>query len=243
MFLKTLINRNLHNTCGWALLIDPDKATPEHIDKLLINCAHHKPDYVFAGGSLLTTDTFSETIKDIKKKTNFPLVIFPGSLNQIDRNADAFLLISLVSGRNPELLIGDHVKAAPSLKNSGLEIWPTAYIIIDGGKPTTASYMSNTPPIPDDKPEITVSTAVAAEMLGFKVIYLDAGSGAVRPVSSKTIQAVKKNVNLPLIVGGGINTPEKVKAASDAGANLIVLGNAVEQNPEILAELVTQSTF
>lgn len=243
MFFDALKNRYSNNTCGWALLVDPDKAAAHSIEQLLASASQQKPDYIFVGGSLLTTDTFSSTVKAIKSNTTVPVVIFPGSLNQIDKNADAFLLLSLLSGRNPELLIGEHVKAAPILKNSGLELWATAYLIIDGGKPTTASYMSNTAPIPADKPEIAVSTALAAEMLGFKVIYLDAGSGAEFPVSPEIIRAVKKNVNLPLIVGGGINTQEKAKAAKEAGANLVVVGNAVEKNPGVLSELVSQVTF
>lgn len=243
MFFDALKTRFLNNDCGWALLVDPDKASDGYVQKLLSEAAIQKPDYIFVGGSLLTTDTFSTTVKAIKSNTTVPVVIFPGSLNQIDKNADAFLLLSLLSGRNPELLIGEHVKAAPILKNSGLELWATAYLIIDGGKPTTASYMSNTAPIPADKPEIAVSTALAAEMLGFKVIYLDAGSGAKFPVSPEIIRAVKKSVNLPLIVGGGINTPEKAKAAKEAGANLVVVGNAVEKNPAVLSELVSQVTF
>lgn len=243
MFLETLKNRHANNECGRALLIDPDKAAPDHLDRLLANASQHRPDYIFVGGSLLTTDGFSRTVSAIKQRIDVPVVIFPGSLNQIDKKADAFLLISLVSGRNPELLIGEHVKAAPILKSSGLEIWSTAYLIIDGGKPTTASYMSNTAPIPADKPEIAVSTALAAEMLGFKLIYLDAGSGAEFPVSPEIIKAVKKNVNLPLIVGGGINSPEKAKAAADAGANLVVLGNAIEKKPEILSRLVSQAAL
>lgn len=235
MFFDALQNHYKNKTCGRALLIDPDSGTEGILPKL-VQSAAPLADYIFVGGSLLTTDTFSHTIKSLKADCDIPLVIFPGHLNQIDKNADAFLLLSLVSGRNPELLIGEHVKAAPILKNSGLEIWSTAYLLIDGGKPTTASYMSNTPPIPADKPAIAASTAMAAEMLGFKVIYLDAGSGAHEPVRHETIRAVRENVNLPIIVGGGINTRQKAEAAANAGANMIVIGNAVEQNPELFDE-------
>ena len=220
-----------------AVLIDPDKVIPNRLNHLLTLAQASGIDYFFIGGSLLVKDQIRECIHAIRENTDIPAILFPGSPLQIYSEADAILLLSLISGRNPELLIGQHVIAAPYLKESGLEIMATGYLLIDGGKPTTASYMSNTLPIPSDKVEIAMCTALAGEMLGLKTIYLDGGSGAFNPVPAAVIRGVRETTSLPLIVGGGIRTPELAHQAGSAGADLIVVGNILEKQPTLLAEM------
>jgi putative glycerol-1-phosphate prenyltransferase len=179
-------------------------------------------------------DGLARVVRYLKAHTQIPVILFPGGNHHIEPEADALLLLSLVSGRNPEFLIGQHVVAAPLLKRSGLELLSTGYILIDGGAPTTVSYVSNTQPIPADKAGIAASTALAAEQLGHKIIYLDAGSGAKNAVPPRLINAVRKEVTAPLIVGGGIRTPEAARAAWQAGADIVVVGNAAEDDPDRL---------
>jgi putative glycerol-1-phosphate prenyltransferase len=176
-------------------------------------------------------------VKQIKDNVSIPVILFPGSSLQIDANADAILFLSLISGRNPDLLIGQHVVAAPILKNNKLEVIPTGYVLINSGKTTSVAYISNTIPIPDDKYSLAACTAMAGEMLGLRLIYLDAGSGAEREINSKMITAVRKAVDVPLVVGGGINTSQKALNALEAGADLIVIGNALEKDPKLLIEI------
>lgn len=240
-----LIAAKQKNRKQFAVLLDPDHLNNNNIGILAKEAVAAQIDYLFVGGSLVLCADMNEKIAQIKQLCHLPIVIFPGSLNQICPNADAILLLSLVSGRNPDLLIGQHVIAAPTLKKSNLEILPTGYILIDGGAPTTVSYMSHTNPIPHDKSPIAVCTAMAAEMLGMKIIYLDAGSGAKNAISANMIQAVSSQIKAPLIIGGGIRTPEEARIACQAGADLIVVGNALEQNPNLMrhiAEAVHNST-
>lgn len=215
-----------------AVLIDPDKVDTEQIKTMADHANAAQVDFLFVGGSLLFKDHLAATLKTIKQHTDIPTVLFPGSVLQICDEADAILFLSLVSGRNPELLIGQHVVAAPYLRASQLEVISTGYMLVDGGQPTTASYMSNTSPIPADKPDIAACTAMAAEYLGLKMIYLDGGSGAQQPVRPEMISAVRKAVQTPIIVGGGIRTPEAAKEATTAGADLIVVGNILEKAPQ-----------
>jgi len=221
----------------FALLLDPDKVAFDQLPILITNAQTVGVDYFFVGGSLMVNDVMKPLILEIKKQCNIPVILFPGSVQQINENADALLFLSLLSGRNPDLLIGEHVKIAPTLKKMALEVISTAYLLIDGGRPTTASYISNTLPIPHDKPEIAACTAMAGELLGMKNLYLDTGSGAMRPVSPEMIQAVRQSVDLPITVGGGIRTPEAAFEICQAGANVVVVGTAVEENPMLLAEL------
>jgi putative glycerol-1-phosphate prenyltransferase len=200
----------------------------------------HGVGFLFVGGSLITGAAFDQTVQQIKQATSLPLILFPGSPMQLTASVDAVLFLSLISGRNPELLIGHHVLAAPRIKELGLETIATGYMLIDCGKPTTASYISNTTPIPHNKPEIAATTAMAGEMLGLQCLYLDGGSGAFQPVSSAMIQQVRAAVELPLIVGGGIRSSIDVRQAFDAGADIVVIGTAIEQNPELIAELDLQ---
>lgn len=220
----------------FVVLIDPDKPTDKEIIDIVEKSKKVGVDFFFVGGSLLTTDSLDNCIKLIKSHCDIPVLIFPGNSLQISKWCDGFLLLSLISGRNSEMLIGRHVIAAPYLKLYGNEIIPTGYMLIDGGKQTSVSYMSNTTPIPHDKDDIAMCTALAGEMLGLKIIYLDAGSGAINPVSAEMINKVKQTIEIPLIVGGGINTPEKAATAAKAGADIIVVGNALEKSIDKLQE-------
>lgn len=214
---------------GLALLADPDKSEESEISKLSRQAIEQGVDLFLAGGSLLSTGHIENLVNNLKKHSEIPVVIFPGSVTQITPEADGILLLSLISGRNPEMLIGQHVVAAPLLKKSGLEIIPTGYMLIESGKLTTANYISNTLPIPRDKADIAACTAMAGEMLGLKLIYMDAGSGAENSVSPEMVEAVSTAVNLPLIVGGGIRSKNQAGEILAAGADMIVLGNAMEK--------------
>lgn len=221
-----------------AVLVDPDKIEDPSQLTQLINLANENcVDYFFVGGSLITTTNLSTIVSHIKKEVSIPVILFPGSSLQIDPGADAILFLSLISGRNPDLLIGQHVIAAPILKNNRLEVLPTGYILINSGKPTSVAYISNTTPIPDDKYSLAACTALAGEMLGLQLIYLDAGSGAEKEINAKMVSSVRKAVDTPLIVGGGINTAQKAMTALEAGADMIVIGNALEKRPDLLIEI------
>ena len=220
-----------------AVLFDPDKLRLHRMEQSLELAIECGVDYFFIGGSLVVNDMLDELLSEIRRRCPIPLVLFPGNSFQLSYRADALLFLSLISGRNPELLIGQHVISAPFLKMSPLEIISTGYILIDGGVTTAVQYMSNTIPIPAGKDDIAVCTALAGEMLGLKMIYLEAGSGARTPVSESMIESVSGAVGVPLITGGGIRTPEKVAANLHAGADLIVVGNKVEQDPGIIREM------
>ena len=222
---------------AFAVLIDPDKLTSEsHLETIQL-AKQANVDYLFVGGSLVVTDTLDKVVAAIKANCSIPVVLFPGSPDQITPKADALLYLSLISGRNPELLIGQHVISAPFVRQSGLEIIPVGYMLIDGGTPTTVSYISNTNPIPSNKNDIASCTAMAGEMLGLKVIYMDAGSGAQRAIPTIMISQVAKYVQIPIIVGGGITNPEKAKENCLAGADIIVVGNAIEKDPALISQM------
>lgn len=222
----------------FALLIDPDKVHDRASLQRLINVAiENEVDFFFVGGSLIVSDFLSSCISDIKSATDIPIILFPGNNQYIDLQSDAILYLSLISGRNPDLLIGQHVLSAPILKRSKMEVWPTGYMLIDGGNKTSVSYMSNTNPIPHDKSDIAVSTAIAGELLGLQLIYMDAGSGADKMISEKMIASVKRAIDIPLIIGGGINSVAKAKNAWKSGADVVVVGNAIEQNSQLLIEM------
>jgi len=219
-----------------AWLIDPDKNITHLADNLAI-AGESGVDLIFVGGSLIFNHVDS-LIAEIKSLSGIPVVLFPGSMLQLSSRADAVLLLSLISGRNSDYLIGNHVIAAPFLKSSGIEIIPTGYMLINGGRPTSVSYMSNSQPIPQDKNDIALATALAGEMLGLKVIYLDAGSGAPDRVPIKMISLLASEIKLPVIVGGGIRKPEDVRQAYEAGADLVVVGTVIEENPNHLKDLI-----
>ena len=236
---NSLQENKLKGVKAFAVLLDPDKLDQATCKKMIALGVENHVDYFFVGGSLLTDDSLSNVINTIKLSSKIPVIIFPGSNNQICKDADAILLLSLISGRNADALIGQHVVAAPILKLSGLELLSTGYILVDSGRQTTASYISNTTPLPYDKPSIAACTAMAGEMLGLKLIYLDGGSGALNPVSSEMIKAVRKSVDSPIIVGGGINSSEKAYNALMAGADVVVVGNGIEKNPALLSEIAS----
>lgn len=242
--LSNFYERKANGQKSFAVLIDPDKVNSENFSKLLDLCVEYNVDYIFVGGSLIMDYVMAEVIAKVKEYTNIPVILFPGNSLHIDSQADAILLLSLISGRNPDFLIGQHVILAPVLRKSGLEILSTGYMLIDSGQQTTVSYISATTPIPHDKPGIAVCTAMAGEMLGLKLMYLDAGSGAINPVSQEMIAAVRKSVDTPIIVGGGINSIKKAKNALSAGADVIVVGNGIEENIDLLKQIaLTVSSY
>jgi len=218
-----------------ALLLDPDKAKGGSLDRILKIATDTKTDYILAGGSITFT-SIDSLIGSVKEACNIPVVLFPGNLLQLSNKADIILLLSLISGRNPELLIGNHVLAAPFLKNVRDKLVSVGYILINSGNKTSVEYMSQTEAIPDNKPDIAVATAMAGEMLGLGMIYLEAGSGAKKHIPSTLVKAVRQNISIPLAVGGGIRTGEEVKQIFEAGANLVILGNGVENNPGLLED-------
>jgi phosphoglycerol geranylgeranyltransferase len=220
-----------------SVLIDPDKTCRDHIIRLAELAAESRVSYFLWGGSLVSGGQAEYYLSLLRAHTQLPIVLFPGNAYQLYKQADAILFLSLISGRNPDFLIGQQVLAAPHLKRMRLEVIPTGYMLIDGGSHSSAAYMSNTQPIPSDKPEIASCTALAGAYLGLQTIYLDAGSGARRPVPAETIAAVHKEVDLPLIVGGGLRKPEDAEKAFTAGADLLVVGNGLEEDPSWLPEL------
>lgn len=218
-----------------AALLDPDVFVGERLKNMIEILQYHQPDFVFVGGSTLSA-SMEKLIVELKNTISTPVVLFPGNVSQFVPSADALLNISLVSGRNPEYLIGQHVAAAMSVKKSGIEIIPTAYLLIDGGRVSSTEYISNTRPVPQDRTNIAVSTALAGEQLGMRAIYLEAGSGATTPVNAGMIAAVKRQTSVPLIVGGGIRTAEQLRNTFDAGADLVVVGNVLEKEPQKILE-------
>ena len=232
-----LTERKRIGSKAFTVLIDPDKVDAAKIDKLVSLSMEAKVDYFFVGGSLVISNYLDECIQLIKASCPIPVILFPGAPSQVSKYADALLYLSLISGRNPELLIGQHVVSAPFVSQSGLEIMPTGYMVIDGGAPTTVSYISNASPIPSDKNEIAMCTAMAGEMLGMKLIYMDSGSGAKRPVTETMIEKVASHIEAPLIVGGGIAEPEKAYRNCKVGADIIVVGNAIEKDPSLIKEM------
>jgi phosphoglycerol geranylgeranyltransferase len=218
-----------------ALLIDPDKAKGDFIQRILKIAEESKTDFIMVGGSI-TFSSIDSLIVEAKKYTSIPIILFPGNLLQLTTRADKIFLLSLISGRNSELLIGNHVAAAPFLKDVKEKLIPTGYILIGCGTKTSVEYMSQTEAIPYDKPDIAVATALAGEMLGLRLIYLEAGSGSIEHVPLNLIKAVRENIAIPLAVGGGIKNGKEVSKIFEAGADLIVLGNSCENNPDLLAE-------
>jgi phosphoglycerol geranylgeranyltransferase len=234
---QELITKKTQRKKSFAVLIDPDKVDMSSLGNLMAIGHEAKVDYWLVGGSLVVSNQLDEIVLHLKKHSQFPVILFPGSPSQVTRHADSLLYLSLISGRNAELLIGQHVLSAPFIKQSGLEVLSTGYMVIDGGAPTTVSYISNASPIPSNKNEIALCTALAGEMLGMKLIYMDAGSGAQRPIETAMIKAVADQINIPLIIGGGITTPEKAVANCKAGADLIVVGNAIEKDPALIKQI------
>ncbi|HHB79406.1 MAG TPA: geranylgeranylglyceryl/heptaprenylglyceryl phosphate synthase [Saprospiraceae bacterium] len=235
--IQQLIAAKQSNRKLFVVLIDPDKAEAGDLQDIITKAEAAAVDLFFVGGSLMVSDSMDRCLETIRSKSHIPSVLFPGNPIQLSEKADALLYLSLISGRNAELLIGNHVVTAPLLMRSCVEVMPTGYMLIDGGAPTTVSYISNTFPIPANKPEIAMATAMAGQLLGLKLIYMDAGSGAQNPVPAKMIAKVREAIELPIIVGGGIRTPEQAAKAAAAGADMIVVGNQLEENAELVFEM------
>jgi len=211
-----------------ALLIDPDKITMDGLNELLSAVNKTPPDIILTGGSLIS-EKMDDIVKTIKNECDIPLLLFPGSSIQISRHADGILFLSLLSGRNPEFLISHHVSAAPLLKSSGMEIISTGYLLIDGGKVSSVEYISNTKPLPREKTDLAAATAVAGEMMGMKTLYLEAGSGASLPVPETIIKKVREQTDVPLFVGGGLNTQDKIRSACEAGADIVAPSEVISE--------------
>jgi len=231
-----ILEKGMKKEKGFALLIDPDKSEQEYLEKCVSLAVNAHAKFILVGGSLVFNH-LEPVVQQLRLMTDLPLVLFPGSALQVCSEADSILFLSLISGRNPEYLIGNHVIAAPFVKKHKLEVIPTGYMLIDGGQTTTVEYISQTMPIPGNKPDLAVATAMAGEMLGHKLIYMDSGSGALRPVPGQIISAVSNAISIPLIVGGGIRTAADAQKAYEAGADIIVIGNKVEENPDFLKKV------
>ena len=221
-----------------AVLIDPDKSKNKtQLIDLIKKINILKPNFIFVGGSTVDVVDFKNCIQIIKSNTKTPVIIFPGSHLQVDEQADAILFLSLISGRNPDFLIGHQIEAAPRLKQSKIDIIPTAYLLIDGGKMSSVAYVSQTTPIPADQNIIAKNTALAGELMGMKCVFMDAGSGAVNPVPPKMIKTVSQTINLPLIIGGGLKTINDIELAYKAGADVVVIGNKIEEDINFILDL------
>ena len=234
---QDILNQTEKGRKQLAVLIDPDKLLNKDVESIAINAAKSGVDYFFVGGSLLVNNELDQCIKTLKANSEIPVILFPGNTMQMSWRADGILFLSLISGRNPEMLIGLHVIAAPYLKLSALEVISCGYMLIESGKTTAVQYMSNTMPIPSDKMDIAICTAMAGEMLGLKLIYLEAGSGAEHSVPISMIEQVRQNINIPIITGGGIRSAEQAGEVAKAGADIIVIGTAFENNPGLVAEI------
>jgi len=220
-----------------AVLIDPESSDTLHLRQLVTIAKDSAVDYFFVGGSTVDYYDMDKVLSYMEEHSDIPVIIFPGNTTQLSNKADGLLYLSLISGRNPELLIGKHVESVPFLRKSSLEIIPTGYILIDGGSTSSVAETSNTTPIPNYSIKLTKDTALAGQYLGMQLIYLEAGSGAKNPVAAETIKAVSEEITIPLIVGGGIRTPEGAQAAVEAGADIIVIGNILEKDPSLLMDL------
>jgi phosphoglycerol geranylgeranyltransferase len=234
---QDIIKRTEQGRKQIAVLVDPDKLQNKDVESSAINAAKSGVDYFFVGGSLLVNNELDQCIKTLKANSEIPVILFPGNNMQLSWKADAILFLSLISGRNAEMLIGRHVIAAPYLKLSPLEVISCGYMLVESGKSTAVQYMSNTMPIPSDKLDIAICTAIAGEMLGLRLIYLEAGSGAQHSIPIPMIEQVKQNLTVPLIAGGGLRTAETVNQAAIAGADIIVIGNAFEKNSGLISEM------
>lgn len=228
-----------NNRAGFLTLLDPDRMSLNQIVELAICCDEAGADALLIGSSLLLTPYFDQTAIEIKKRIQTPLISFPGNAHQISRNVDCILFLSLISGRNPDFLIGEHIKAAPIVKEYGIEAIPTGYMLIQSDNLTSVEYISNTRAIPRDKSDIAMAHALAAEYLGMKLVFMDCGSGADNPVPNEMISAVKDYISIPLVIGGGIRTPEQAAEKVHAGADFVVTGTVLENNncaPQLVAE-------
>jgi len=235
--LQNIKSKKTKGLKSLAVLIDPESADNNQLSNLVKLAHDANVDYFFVGGSTVNYSDMEKVLSFLEDLNEIPVIIFPGNTNQLSNKADALLYLSLISGRNPELLIGKHVESVPFLRSSTLEVMPTGYLLIDGGTKSSVAYISNTIPIPHDEIDLALATALAGQYLGMQLIYLEAGSGAKRPVSPAMISAVQAELQVPLIVGGGIRTPESARASVEAGADIIVVGNILEKDPSLVIDL------
>jgi phosphoglycerol geranylgeranyltransferase len=222
--------------CGFLVLLDPDRSSPKDLSRYAALCDKAGADAFLFGSSLMVTNDFEKSLVAVKKAVKKPVIIFPGSSAMLSAHADALLFLSMISGRNPNLLIGEHVKAAPAIKKLGIEAIPTAYMLIESGVITSVAYLSNTFPIPNHKPDIACAHALAGQYLGMKLVYLEAGSGAAKPVPVEMVKRVSQYVDIPVIVGGGIKHADHAHKVAKAGASFVVIGNALEDSPQMVKE-------
>lgn len=231
----------------FALLIDPEKVSDEWLHQIMSTVDGQQSIansqlLIFVGGSQLRESAF-DVVEKIKSLTSIPVVMFPGDTSQFADNVDALLFLSLASGRNSKYLIEQHIESAQTIKKSGIECISTGYILIDGGKHTAVERISNTSPYSTDNIQLITNTALACELLGHKIIYLEAGSGANHPVPQNIIKATRETISIPLIVGGGIKTPQQMLSAFDSGADLVVVGNHLESHPNDLSLFLNNIKF
>lgn len=227
---KYLISKN--NRCSAIALIDPDVKNDIKLDSIIDTINYSNFDAIFVGGSIIMDNLFEKRLKYIKSKTNLPIILFPGSSTQVSKEADAILFLSLISGRNPQYLIEEHVKSAPEIYNIGIETIPTGYILLESGKKTSVEIVSKTQPIPLDKKEVILAHALAGQYLGNKLIYLEMGSGAKISINTDLVSYIKSKISIPLVIGGGINSIETAKLISSAGADFIVIGTLLENEQD-----------
>jgi putative glycerol-1-phosphate prenyltransferase len=232
-----ILNSISQNKKLLAVLIDPDKMTLNNVSAFIDTVNKSKVTHIFIGGSTVNKNSTEELVSEIKKHTKLPLILFPGDVTQITKKADALLFLSLISGRNPEYLIGKQVEAVSKLRETTLEVISTGYILIENGKETSVQKVTGTLPMSRNNIQDIINTAKAGELLGMKLIYLEAGSGASKAITSEIISAVKKELNIPLIVGGGIRSKEQLDLAFDSGADLVVIGTAFEEDESFFEEL------
>lgn len=241
VFRTILLNREAKKKM-LAVLIDPDKCRGAILAATIAALKANTPDFIFIGGSLTSTP-MEPLIEVFKDETNAKIVLFPGDARQFAPNADALLFMSLISGRNPDYLIGQQVQCASLVKQSGIEVIPMGYILIEGQKKSAVEYISNTQPIPSDKKDIVLATANAGELLGMHAIYLEAGSGAANPVPTELVKHIKEDINVPLIVGGGITTIDQMLACFESGADIVVIGTLFEKEPQKIPEFVAAAAL
>jgi phosphoglycerol geranylgeranyltransferase len=235
--LAHFLDRKSRKLKSLAVLVDPDKT--ESLSSLLNLCGQQPPDLFLVGSSLMGENSIADCVRFIRERSTAPVVLFPGNMNQVTKEADALLLLSVISSRNSDLLIGRHVEAAFRVRESGLEIIPTGYILVESGKLTSVHYMSQSMPVPNNKPQIAAATALAGEQLGLKAIYLEAGSGADEVVAPKLISAVAATSKCLLITGGGIVTAELAQQCYSAGSDVVVIGNILETKPELFSQFAS----
>ena len=230
---------------GYFVLIDPDTRKDDELKEFIKEICNRGVDAILVGGSLIIDGDFQSSLNLVKEASTVPIIIFPGSLQQLSANADAILYISLISGRNPNYLFGDHVIAAPFIRKMGIEPISTGYMLFESGGTTTAEFISNTKPLPINKPEIAMAHALAAQYMGMNTVYLEAGSGADHSVPTKIVKAVSSYVDIPVITGGGIKTPDDARSKVEAGTTFVVTGNVLDdpENFELIDEFIRAIHF